>query len=293
MDGLTRELEARHGSAQQILGDGHPLTQFIRNALESGDPKLLLVAKAACDGGHGMLHPWTSLQEPPREELVEEYARKPVRCFLQVDGWEDKNGGGSAVRPDEEGHVLTSGTRYELRNTDFPMRVQIYEASDKETVLALLGKAHTWLERGWEGLTTPSPPQAPDKQRTEEERAPIRAEERRVQEVRAVRDEPQPEPPPPPPPPPPLEARGPTGRETESPKKPGGELSFPSGDGQEQAQTLLERVFVLSADMSRLDPERVAQIAADRPKYVEAYIEVADQGIEWYTKFRNALASTR
>ena len=180
MDGLTRELEARHGSAQQILGDGHPLTQFIRNALESGDPKLLQVAKAACDGGHGMLHPWTNLPEPPREELVEEYARKPVRCFLQVDGWEDKNGGGSAMRPDEEGHVLTSGTRYELRNTDFPMRVQIYEASDKETVLALLGKAQTWLERGWEGLTTPPPPRAPDKQRSEEERTPIRAAERRV-----------------------------------------------------------------------------------------------------------------
>ena len=286
MDGLTRELEARHGSAQQILGDGHPLTQFIRNALESGDPKLLQVAKAACDGGHGMLHPWTSLPEPPREELVEEYAHKPVRCFLQVDGWEDKNGGGSAMRPDEEGHVLTSGTRYELRNTDFPMRVQIYEASDKETVLALLGKAHTWLERGWEGLTTPSPPQAPDKQRTEEEHAPIRAEERRVQEVR---DEPQPDAPPPPP----LEAIGPTGRGTQPPKKPVGELSFPSGDGQEQAQALLERVFVLSADMSRLDPEGVAQIAADRPKYIEAYIEVADQGIEWYTRFRNALASAK
>jgi hypothetical protein len=291
MDGLTRELEARYGSAQQILGDGHPLTQFIRNALESGDPKLLQVAKAACDGGHGMLHPWTNLPEPPREELVEEYARKPVRCFLQVDGWEDKNGGGSAMRPDEEGHVLTSGTRYELRNTDFPMRVQIYEASDKETVLALLGKAQTWLERGWEGLTTPPPPQAPDKQRSEEERTPIRAAERRVQEVR---DEPQPAaPPPPPPPPPPLEAVGPTGRGTQPPKKPVGELSFPSGDGQEQAQALLERVFVLSADMSRLDPEGVAQIAADRPKYIEAYIEVADQGIEWYTRFRNALASAK
>ena len=190
------------------------------------------------------------------------------------------------MRPAEEGHVLTSCTRYELRNTDFPMRVQIYEASDKETVLALLGKAHTWLERGWEGLTTPSPPQAPDKQRSEEERAPIRAEERRVQEVR---DEPQPDAPPPPP----LEAVGPTGRGTQPPKKPVGELSFPSGDGQEQAQSLLERVFVLSADMSRLDPEGVAQIAADRPKYIEAYIEVADQGIEWYTRFRNALASAK
>jgi hypothetical protein len=111
MDGLIRELEGRHDSAQQILGEEHPLTRFVRTALESRDPQLLRAAKATCDGGHEMLHPWTSLQEPTREELLEKYAPKPVRCFLQVDGWEDKDGEASVMYPDAEGHVLTSGMR--------------------------------------------------------------------------------------------------------------------------------------------------------------------------------------
>jgi hypothetical protein len=70
-------------------------------------------------------------------------------------------------------------------------------------------------------------------------------------------------------------------------------LSFSAGDSQQQAQTFLERVFVLNVDMVKLDPEEVARAAADRPKYIEAYIEVADQGIEWFTKFRDALVTMR
>lgn len=319
MDGLIRELEERHESARQILGDEHPLTQFIRNALESGDPQLLQVAKSACDGGHQMLHPWTNLREPTREELLEEYARKPVRCFLQVDAWEDNQGGDSVVHPDEEGHVLTSGMRYELRKTDYPMRVQIYEGSDKEAVLTLLNKAHTWLERGWERLTTPSPPQTPDKQRTQEERTvlseqqpreeerPVRWEERPREEQHPVRWEEQSweEQRPVPseqqpreedrtlrddrPPLPPSRGRVPMGGEAGYPGELAGSLPSSVGDGQEQAQALLERVFVLNVDMAKLEPEEVARVAADHPKYIEAYIEVANQGIEWFTKFRNAL----
>src|SRR5215210_1235686 len=285
MDELIRELEERRDSAQQILGDEHPLTQFIRNALESGDLQLLQAAKAACDGGHDMLHPWTNLREPTREELLEEYARKPVRCFLQVDGWEDKHSEDPVVHLDEEGHVLMSGMRYQLRNTDFPLRVQIYEGSDKEAVLTLLSKAHTWLERGWERLTTPSSSQTPDKQRTEEERI-VRSEEQRTEEQRGVPTERQPAPPP--------EVKEPVDDETEPPKEPGRSFSSASaGDNREQAQALLERVFVLNVDMDRLDPEEVARAAADRPKYIEAYIEVADQGIEWFTRFRDALVTLR
>src|SRR4051794_33184806 len=113
MDEPIRELVERRESARRVLGNGHPLTQFISSAIESGDPQLLQVAKATCDGAHEMLHPWTNIKEPAREELLEEYARKPVRCFLQVDGWEDKHNRDSDVRPDEQGHVLMSGTRYE------------------------------------------------------------------------------------------------------------------------------------------------------------------------------------
>lgn len=285
MDELIRELEERHDSAQRILGGEHPLTQFVRNALGSGDPQLLQIAKTACDSGQELLRPWTSLPEPTREEVLEEYAHKPVRCFLQVDGWEDKHGGDPVVHPDEEGHVLTSGMRYELRNTDFPIRVQIYEGSNKEVVLTLLSKAHTWLERGWERLTTPSSPPAADKQRTEEELV-VRSEEQRIEEERAAHDEPEPAPPP--------EAREPMDGETELP---GGRVrrsvSSSPGDSSEQAHALLERIFVLNADMVKCEPEGVARIAAGLEKYIEAYIEVADQGIEWFTKFRNALVAMR
>jgi hypothetical protein len=45
--------------------------------------------------------------------------------------------------------------------------------------------------------------------------------------------------------------------------------------------------------MVKLQPEEVARVASDHPKYIEAYIEVADQGIEWFTKFKNALVSMR
>src|SRR5919202_1067169 len=285
MDELTRELEQRRDSAQRILGDDHPLTQLIRSALESGDPQFLKVAKAACDGGHEMFHPWTSLREPAREELLEKYARKPVRCFLQVDGWENNDGEDPAVHPDEEGHALMSGMRYELRNTDFPMRVQIHEGSNKETVLTLLSKTHRWLELGWERLTTPSSPQTPDKQRTEEERA-VRAEVQHREEEPIVRSEAQP-----PPPPPPTETRVPTDSEPGPTEEMARSLSFSAGDSQQQAQPFLERVFVLNVDMVKLDPEEVARAAADRPKYIEAYIEVADQGIEWFTKFRDVLVT--
>ena len=188
------------------------------------------------------------------------------------------------MHPDEEGHTLTSGMRYELRNTDFPLRVQIYEGSNKETVLTLLSKTHNWLERGWERLTTPSAPQTPDKQRTEEERA-ARAEERRVEEERVVHREVQAAPP--------VEEKEPTGGEARPTEEMARSLSFSAGEGRQQAQEFLERIFVLNVDMVKLDPEEVAQVAAERPKYTEAYIEVADQGIEWFTKFKDVLVNMR
>ena len=272
MDELTRGLQARYGSALRILGDVHPLTQFIRGALESGDPDLARLASTAYEGAHKMLHPWTDLKEPLPEELIEEYASKPVRCFLQVDGWESRDGGDSTTPPDEDGHVLTGGVRYELRNTGSPVRVQIHEASDKETVLVLLSKARAWLERGWEELTTSS-----SRQTISEQPTPEHAQKQRVQE-----EGPGSYPPP--------EATGSAEHEAEPPA--GGQY-FTIGEDEEQARGLLERAFLLSADMSRLEPEGVARVAADRPDHIGAYVEVAQQGIDWYTRFRNALDAAR
>lgn len=99
---------------------------------------------------------------PSRKELLDAYAQKPVRRFYQVDGWYDPDGFG-LCEPDEDGHVITGGEHYELRNSDFPIRVYINQDSDPATVAALLRKVIEWVESDWHTISgaeyadTPSP----------------------------------------------------------------------------------------------------------------------------------------
>ncbi len=85
--------------------------------------------------------------------------KKPIRRFLQIDGWQECSVGLSeqdrrvfSVHPDEDGEVTMAGIVMEPRNTDFPLRLQIHDCSDKEQVLRLLGKVTTWLERDFDEL---------------------------------------------------------------------------------------------------------------------------------------------
>ena len=88
------------------------------------------------------------MKAPSRERLLSEYARKPVRRFAQIDCWEE--GPGNTVLPgDGERYVVMGGETYELRNTDFPVRIQILDGADKETVLELLAKAYSVLAEDW------------------------------------------------------------------------------------------------------------------------------------------------
>ena len=48
-----------------------------------------------------------------------------------------------------------SGETYELRNTTFPVRVQISEGADKKTVLALLAEAYNTVANDWESFGVP------------------------------------------------------------------------------------------------------------------------------------------
>ena len=84
---------------------------------------------------------------------------KPLRRFLQVDGWQESPPGLSererhvyACHPDEDGEVTMASIVMEHRNTDFPVRLQIHEGSDKAQVLRLLGKLARWLEGDFEHL---------------------------------------------------------------------------------------------------------------------------------------------
>jgi len=87
---------------------------------------------------------------------------KPIRRFLQVDGWQECPPGLCehdrrvySVHPDEDGEVTMAGIVAEPRNTDFPVRVQIHDGSDKAQVLRLLGKIARWLERDYDELMDP------------------------------------------------------------------------------------------------------------------------------------------
>jgi len=91
--------------------------------------------------------------ERRRKDLVSAAAWKPARRFVQIDGWQECKPGLSedkrriyASHPDEDGDVVMWCKCWELRNTDFPVRVQIAASADRETVLRLLAKAAKAVE---------------------------------------------------------------------------------------------------------------------------------------------------
>ena len=90
-----------------------------------------------------------SVKVPSRERLLSEYARKPVQRFVQIDCW--KEDGGNTVLPGHwERSVVMGGETYELRNTDFLVRIQIADGAEKETVLELLARAYSVLAQDWD-----------------------------------------------------------------------------------------------------------------------------------------------
>ena len=53
----------------------------------------------------------------------------------------------STFCPDEEGDGFCALLKQELRNTDFPVRIQVAEGTSPEDVLRLLRKITAWVER--------------------------------------------------------------------------------------------------------------------------------------------------
>lgn len=88
------------------------------------------------------------------DELLREYAKKPVRTFIQIDGFSDGDMGS-----DSDGDNLWLTATYELRNCGHPLRIQVAEGSDTEVVLRLLAKAYAWIAK--DGLDAPSPDPEP------------------------------------------------------------------------------------------------------------------------------------
>ena len=95
-------------------------------------------------------------RQEQKAELVADAARKPVRDFLQVDGWflGGPNGGDDVMQPDEDGDCLMAGGTRDLRNSDsdLAVRVQIVAGADRDVVLRVLKKLRRWLKKDWDEL---------------------------------------------------------------------------------------------------------------------------------------------
>jgi hypothetical protein len=88
----------------------------------------------------------TSDHESLRATLLLKAAPKPIRKFLQLDGFDDM-WGDNVTKPDKDGDVLFGGETYELNRSGNPVRVLVHEGTPKATVLRLLTKIGDWVER--------------------------------------------------------------------------------------------------------------------------------------------------
>ncbi|HMC67124.1 MAG TPA: hypothetical protein VKI65_19465 [Gemmataceae bacterium] len=144
------------------LGKTDPLYRLLDEACKSRDPRALEVAKAAYEGQPDDIkerlarNGWGPEPAcwPAPEGLLAQYQDKQVRRFLQIDGCEmiapDED-----FLPDEDNHVLSKRLTFDLRSSDWPVRLQIIDGSSKDTVLALLRKVISELDTRWESLVNP------------------------------------------------------------------------------------------------------------------------------------------
>jgi hypothetical protein len=88
--------------------------------------------------------------------LLDEYAGKPARRLIQIDGHQ-AGAGDDVMMPDDDGHELMAGATYELRNVagtpSLPVRVELCEDATKDEVVTLLRKIAEWVESDWQHLS--------------------------------------------------------------------------------------------------------------------------------------------
>ena len=80
-------------------------------------------------------------------DLLEHYATKKAKQFVQCDGFAlGRDGGDSVMRPDDDGDCLMSGTTHELMSGS-SVRVLIPVGTDRHTAMRILKKIRKWLKR--------------------------------------------------------------------------------------------------------------------------------------------------
>lgn len=95
-----------------------------------------------------------AMEEPSVQQLLEQYAQKPIQRFLQVDAHDTSKVERGYLVPDRDGDCLTACLSYDLRASGewLPVRVQIVPGADREQVLRMLQKIQGWLAEEYEAL---------------------------------------------------------------------------------------------------------------------------------------------
>lgn len=96
-----------------------------------------------------------------RKDAISAQLDKPLRRILQIDGWrgipEDDL---DREWMDEDQDVIYRQWQNELRNTDFPVRIQIVPPADPVVVIRMLRKILNWIEAQPELLKEPTSAQS-------------------------------------------------------------------------------------------------------------------------------------
>jgi hypothetical protein len=85
---------------------------------------------------------------PDKERLLASAGAKPVRFFLQLDGFADLDPD-HLFGPDPDGDALYATHAWELSRTGLPVRVLIHEGTSRATALRLMRKLTELAERDW------------------------------------------------------------------------------------------------------------------------------------------------
>jgi hypothetical protein len=81
------------------------------------------------------------------QQLRELDCHKPVRDFIQIDGYANEPGGDSIMVPDIDGDVLTAGACRELQSSATTVRICIASGADRADVVRIIRKQLAWIER--------------------------------------------------------------------------------------------------------------------------------------------------
>jgi len=72
---------------------------------------------------------------------------KPLRDFLQIDGWANIEPGDDIMDPDVDGDVILSGKRRDPQSSGTTVRILIADGADRDDVVRILRKQLAWFER--------------------------------------------------------------------------------------------------------------------------------------------------